>query len=74
LGGKIIDEIYTAKIQPIVKRVLGTSDQKLGNANGKSKKRYGLAARSKSSSRREEALNIVQFPRKGMRHSLSSGN
>lgn len=40
IAGKIVDDFYTAKIQPIVKRVLGQSDQKLTGAIVRKKKMY----------------------------------
>jgi hypothetical protein len=42
MGGKVVDEIYAVKIQPIIKRVLGASDRKLGNANVRSRKLFQL--------------------------------
>jgi hypothetical protein len=42
IGKKILDDVYTAKLQPIIKRILGQTDNKLTQANARNKKVYQL--------------------------------
>ena len=42
IGKKVLDDVYSAKLQPIVKRILGHTDDKLTHANARFKKVYQL--------------------------------